>query len=122
VKRKSWFNIGAYQHVKKIAMQNAQAEQFKAVQELANRVVEKETRLVELTKKLNATTKKVERRKRKVRDFFRFSLTIGLQRDVYVMYIMCVYVYVMYMSCSCDHSYSLPGQFPKPVEQGPILQ
>ena len=55
---------------------NAQAEQLKAVQELANRVVEKETRLVELTKKLNATTKKVERRKRKVRDFFRFSLTI----------------------------------------------
>ena len=40
------------------------------------------------------------------------------------MYIMCVYVhvYVMYMSCSCDHSYSPPGQFPKPVEQGPILQ
>jgi len=61
---------------KKNAMQNAQAEQLKAVQELANRVVEKETRLGELTKKLNVTTKKVERRKIKVRDFFRFSLTL----------------------------------------------
>ncbi len=28
----------------------------------------------------------------------------------------------MSMSCSSYHSYSLPGQFPKPVEQGPILQ
>ncbi len=66
VKRKSRFNIGAYQHAKKIA----QAEQSKAVQELANRVVDKETELVELTKKLNATTRKVERKKRKVGDFF----------------------------------------------------
>ena len=68
VKRKR-FNIGAYQHAKKIGMQNAQAEQIKAVKELANRV-EKETELDKITKKLRATTMKVERRKRKVRVFF----------------------------------------------------
>lgn len=69
VKRKR-FNIGAYQHAKKIGMQNAQAEQIKAVKELANRVVEKERELDNITKKLRATTMKVERRKRKVRVFF----------------------------------------------------
>ena len=51
-------------------MQNAQAEQIKAVKELANRVVEKERELDNITKKLRATTMKVERRKRKVRVFF----------------------------------------------------
>lgn len=69
VKRKRRFNIGAYQQAKKIGMQNAQAEQIKAVKELANRV-EKETELDKITKKLRATTMKVERRKRKVRVFF----------------------------------------------------
>lgn len=73
VKRKR-FNIGAYQHAKKIGMQNAQAEQIKAVKELANRVVEKERELDNITKKLRATTMKVERRKRKVRVFFFLDL------------------------------------------------
>ena len=54
----------------KIGMQNAQAEQIKAVKELANRVVEKDTELDKITKRLRATTMKVERRKRKVRGFF----------------------------------------------------
>ena len=34
VKRKRRFNIGAYQHAKKIAVQNAQAEQSRAVESL----------------------------------------------------------------------------------------
>lgn len=69
MKRKRRFDIGAYQHAKKIAIQNAQAEQFKAVEALRNRVFEKEGELEVLTKTLKATTKKIERRKRKVRGF-----------------------------------------------------
>lgn len=59
VKRKRRFNIGAYQHAKKIAIQNAQAEQSRAVESLRNCLVEKE----------GASTKKIERKKRKVRGF-----------------------------------------------------
>ena len=70
MKRKHRFNIGAYQHAKKIAMQNAQAEQIKAVKELENRVVEEGTELDKLTKKLTATRMRVHRRKRKVRVIF----------------------------------------------------
>lgn len=69
MKRKPRFNIGAYQHAKKIAIQNAQAEQSRAVEALRNCLVEKEGELEELTKMLNANTKKIERRKRKVRGF-----------------------------------------------------
>ena len=58
VKRKRRFDIGAYQHAKKIAIQNAQAEQSRAVEALRNCLVEKEGELEELTK--------IERRKRKV--------------------------------------------------------
>ena len=67
VKRKRRFNIGAYQHSKKIAVQNAEAEHSKAVEALRNCLVEKEGELEELKKKLNAHTKKIVRRKRKVR-------------------------------------------------------
>ena len=75
VKRKRRFNIGAYQHAKKIAIQNAEAEQSRAVEALRNCLVEKEGELErelegeleELTKMLNAHTKKLVRRKRKVR-------------------------------------------------------
>ena len=69
VNRKRRFDIGAYQHAKKIAIQNAQAEQSRAVEALRNCLVEKEGKLEELTKMLNANTKKIERRKRKVRGF-----------------------------------------------------
>ena len=63
VKRKCRFNIGAYQHAKKIA------EQSRAVEALRHCLVEKERKLEELTKMLNANEKKMERRKRKVRGF-----------------------------------------------------
>ena len=69
VKRKRRFNIGAYQHAKKIAIQNAQAEQSRAVESLRNCLVEKEGELEKLTKLLDASTKKIERKKRKVRGF-----------------------------------------------------
>lgn len=69
VKRKRRFNIGAYQHAKKIAIQNAQAEQSGAVESLRNCLVEKEGELEKLTKLLDASTKKIERTKRKVRGF-----------------------------------------------------
>ena len=67
--RKRRFDIGAYQHAKKLAIQNAQAEQSRAVEALRNCLVEKEGKLEELTKMLNANTKKIERRKRKIRGF-----------------------------------------------------
>ena len=67
VTRKRRFNIGAYQYAKKIAIQNAEAEQSRAVEALRNGLVEKEGELEELTKMLNAQTKKIVRRKRKVR-------------------------------------------------------
>ena len=66
-KRKCRLNIGAYQHAKKTAIQNAEAEQSRAVEALRNCLVEKEGELEELKKKLNAHTKKIVRRKRKVR-------------------------------------------------------
>lgn len=69
VKRKRRFNIGAYQHAKKIAIQNAQAEQSRAVECLRNCLVEKEGELEKLTKLLDASPKKIERKKRKVRGF-----------------------------------------------------
>lgn len=69
VKRKRRFDIGAYQHAKKIAIQNAQAEQSRAVEALRNCLVGKEGELEELTKMVNASTRKIDRKKRKVRDF-----------------------------------------------------
>ena len=69
MKRKRLFNIGAYQHAKKIAIQNAQAEQSRAVECLRNCLVEKEGELEKLTKLLDASPKKIERKKRKVRGF-----------------------------------------------------
>lgn len=69
VKRKYRFDIGAYQHAKKIAAQNAQAEQSRAVEFLRNCLVKKEDELEKLTKMLDASTKKIERKKRKVRGF-----------------------------------------------------
>ena len=50
MKRKRRFNIGAYQHAKKIAIQNAEAEQSRAVEALRNCLVEKEGELEELSK------------------------------------------------------------------------
>ena len=67
VKRKRRFNIGAYQHANTIAIQNAEAEQSRAIEALRNCLVEKEGELEELTKMLNTHTKKIMRRKRKVR-------------------------------------------------------
>ena len=69
VKRKRRFNIGAYQHAKKIAIQNAQAEQSRAVECLRNCLVEKEGESQKLTTLLDASPKKIERKKRKVRGF-----------------------------------------------------
>ena len=69
VKRKRRFNIVAYQHAKKIAIQNAQAEQSRAVECLRNCLVEKEGELEKLTKLLDASPKKIERKKRKIRGF-----------------------------------------------------
>ena len=63
MKRKRRFNIGAYQHAKKIAIQNAEAEQSRAVEALRNCLVEKEGELEELIKMLNAHTEKIVRRK-----------------------------------------------------------
>lgn len=65
VKRKRRFDIGAYQHAKKIAIQNAQAEQSRAVEALRNCLVGKEGELEELTKMVNASTRKIDRKKRK---------------------------------------------------------
>ena len=58
MKTKRRFNIGAYQHSKKIAIQNAEAEHSRAVEALRNNycLVEKEGELEELKKKLNAHT------------------------------------------------------------------
>ena len=58
MKRKRQFNIGAYQHSKKIAIENAEAEQSRTVEALRNCLVGEGRGVGRAQKKLNAHTKK----------------------------------------------------------------
>ena len=65
VKRKRRFNIGAYQHSKKIAIQNAEAEHSRAVEALRNCLVQKEGELEELKKKAECSHKENSEKEKK---------------------------------------------------------